>query len=108
MSDTPLHEISAAIGRLQGLQEAAERRYGADHQETTDHREEMRDGLAEIRNSLKPLLALKERVDRMEPAVDDWRATKQRGIGLIAAAGLGGGGIAAAIPALLKKIGWSG
>ena len=42
-----------------------------------------------------------KRLDKIEPHVEDWKRTKQRGIGLLFASGVGGAGILEAIKRII-------
>jgi hypothetical protein len=89
-----LDQISQAIGCLQESARAAQRTHDAIWSE-----------LKELRSELAPIVALKKDVDDMRPHVEDWRRTKQRGVGLLAAAGVGGGLLGQGLSALLRKLG---
>lgn len=92
-----LDEISRAIGALQ-----------ADVGEGIRQREVMSEKLDKISEQLGGLTMIKADVEEMKPHVEDWKRTKQRGIGLLTLAGVGGGTIATGLSSILKKIGWSG
>ena len=94
MIDGELNEISRAIGSLQEAARAAQRSHEAIWLE-----------LKEMRSELAVVVALKKDVDDMRPHVEDWRRTKQRGVGLLAAAGIGGGLLGQGVATLLRKIG---
>ncbi len=94
MTDGELNQISQAIGSLQESARAAQRSHDAMWLE-----------LKQMRSELVQIFALKKDVDDMKPHVDDWRRTKQRGVGLLAAAGISGGVIGQGLSTLLKKIG---
>lgn len=53
-----------------------------------------------IAPALEQVNANKRDIDDMKPHVDDWRKWKNRGIGLLAASGLGGAGIVEAFKRL--------
>ena len=89
-----LNQISQAIGGLQESARAVQRSHDAMWLE-----------LKQMRSELLQIFALKKDVDDMKPHVDDWRRTKQRGVGLLVAAGIGGGMLGQGFSALLKKIG---
>ncbi len=94
-----LNQISQAIGALQADANAAQR-----------HREAVWQELRTISEKLTVVPQLVADVTAMKPAVEDWKATKQRGLGYLACAGLAGSAITAALGyatgALLKKMGW--
>lgn len=96
-----INAISNALGRLQESAEAAERSRLAMWGEIKGFRGEQ----SEMRADLAQVLALKGRVDAMEPHVEDWKQTKQRGIGILAVVGLASGGVGAAVVAWLRKMG---
>jgi hypothetical protein len=89
-----LDQISQAIGGLQESACAAQRSHDAMWLE-----------LKQMRSELVQIFALKKDVDDMRPHVDDWRRTKQRGVGLLAAASIGGGLLGQGLSTLLEKIG---
>lgn len=103
-----INYISKTLGALEAGNAEMLRRLAASDGETVRHREWITGRLEEIGKKLASAEQLRKDVDDMKPAVDDWRAMKQRGIGVIAAAGIAGGGIAVAIGMLAKKLGWSG
>ena len=80
MTSGDLNAISQAIGGLQESARQAQRSHDA-----------MWSELKQMRGDLVEVLALKRDVAEMRPHVDDWRRTKQCGIGLLAMAGFGGG-----------------
>jgi hypothetical protein len=94
MTDGELNQISQAIG---GLQESA-------RQAQYSH-EALWAELKALRADLTGVLSLKRDINDMKPHVDDWRRTKQRGVGLLAAAGIAGGMLGQGLSTVLKKIG---
>jgi hypothetical protein len=94
MTGGELNQISQAIGSLQESARAAQRSHDAMWLE-----------LKQMRSELAPIVALKKDVDDMKPHVEDWRRTKQRGVGMLAAAGIGGGLLGQGLSALFRKIG---
>jgi Protein of unknown function (DUF1515) len=96
MTDGDLNAISQAIGGLQESAREAQRSHDA-----------MWSELKQMRGELVEVLALKRDVADMRPHVEDWRRTKQRGIGLLAMAGFGGGMLGQGVSTLLKKLGFT-
>lgn len=94
-----LNQISQAIGALQASETEASRQRSAMWRE-----------LRAINEKLPELGQLAADVAEMKPAVEDWKMTKQRGLGYLACAGLAGSAITATIGggtvALFKKWGW--
>lgn len=68
-----LNQISLAIGALQ-----------ADGEQARRHRDAIWKKLEGIEEKLGPLAVLANDVALMKPAVDDWRMTKQRALGILA------------------------
>jgi chromosome segregation ATPase len=76
---TELDQISAAIGRLQEAQESAERQ-----------RARIFEQLARIAEQTSEIPGLANRIEAMEPHVEDYRRLKQRGIGVLGVIAVGG------------------
>lgn len=92
-------EISAAIGRLEAkVDQGAEDRRAIGGKVDTLIEANLR--------SIARVDAVEKDVALMKPDVEDWRRSKQRGIGYLAGAGLAGGGLATGFHALLKKWGF--
>lgn len=89
-----LNDISLAIGALR-----------ADNSTGKRDRAAMLRAMHEMNKKLEPLPQLVKDVADMKLAVDDWKKTKQRGIGYLAAAGIAGGGASHGITWFLKKLG---
>lgn len=89
-----LNEISVAIGQLQADSATAK----LQHERTLRKLEEIGESIAKLAN-------LADDVAEMKPAVEDWTRTKQRGLGIIAGAGIAGAGASQGLPWLLKKLG---
>ena len=91
-----LHEVSEAIGELR-----IEVRVANEQRRETNQR------LAEVARQLEGLVSLTERVNRIEPLVDQHEAAAQRGKGMTATIGaIGGTGGAGVVGLIGKKLGW--
>lgn len=91
-----LHEVSEAIGELR-----------AEVRKANEQRAETNRRLADVAKQLEGLVSLTERVNRIEPLVDQHEAAAQRGKGVTAAIGaLGGTGGAGVVGVIGKKLGW--
>lgn len=102
-----LDEISLTLGKLLNGQEEAVRKQEAIFRNI----DEIKGAMSEIKGSVATVTAghtaLKVDVDEnVKPHIEDFKKTKQRGIGLMAGVGLGGGASGATIATLLGK--WIG
>lgn len=79
-------DLAQALGRVEGTLETIQNTIG------------------EIKETLAPLPVLINTVKRIEPMVDAHEKIKQRGVGYIIAAGVGGGGIGAIFRHTLERI----
>lgn len=86
-----LHEVSAAIGRLEAANEEALRQ-----------RERLWLELHAINAKLQCLPLLAERVKRMEPQVEAFARLRQRSLGAAAVVGVAAGALGAAAKLMLE------
>ena len=100
-----LDEISLTLGKLLQAQQ--------DHAKKTEGlfrvTEEIKEGQAEVKGSVATLTAAhnalkKEIDDDIKPQVEDYKKNKQRGIGILAALGVGSGGVGAALASIIPKL----
>lgn len=102
-----LHEISRRIGVLEAQAEEGGRQRGEIFKEL---RSQTRD-LGEIKAALEKLPDLVKRVESVEKSVAPLERMRQRGIGFLLAAGLGGGAAGASAVEwagkLIRKLGGS-
>lgn len=89
-----LSEIQRTLGRIESRQEAAD-----------NERTGMHALLQAFDYKLDCLPLLKDRMDKMEPHVEDWKRMKQRGIGIFGAVAVGGGVIGSYVGKLAALIG---
>lgn len=103
-----LDEISLTLGKLLNGQEEAVRKQEAIFRNI----DEIRGSMSEIKGAVSTVTvshnALKAEVDNsIKPHIDDYKNNKQRGLGLIAGVGIGGGAGGATLATYLSKW-WSG
>jgi hypothetical protein len=90
-----LDQISRAIGALEAKVDE-----GARQRDLINRKlDAVLAGQAELRGLAGEVAALK-------PHVEDWKRVKQRGLGYLAGAGIGGAGLATGFHAVLKKWGF--
>lgn len=103
-----LDEISLTLGKLLNGQEEAVRRLDGVFRNI----DEIKSAMSEVKGSVATVTAghtsLKTDVEtNIKPHIEDYKNNKQRGLGLMAGVGLGGGAGGAGLFAVLSKL-WSG
>lgn len=105
-ADGGLHAVSLAIGELRGQLNALEVERRREAAQAREDREKISDSLDRIHQDIQILKTHEPRIVKTEKSAEDWEKTKNRGIGYLAGAGLGGAGAFAGISAILKKWGF--
>lgn len=109
-----LGDIKGQIGKLEGVVEgrisAVEKQMG----DSWESRRRIYDELGQIKRSLNDIPLIKRDIEQLQssiendikPGVDDYKKLKARGWGVVAGAGLAGGGAVMGIQKVLAKFGF--
>lgn len=99
-----LHDISVAIGRVQASLEDGQRSREMLRQDIRGVAGKV-DALAhQLTETAAQITTLAERLDRVEPLVEDWSRAKQRAMGFLAGVTLLAGSAGAAATEIMKRV----
>jgi hypothetical protein len=99
-----LHDISVAIGRVQAALESGQRSQEYLRQEIHAAVGKIDAVTAQLVEVTAQIGTLAERLDRVEPLVEEWSETRQRAVGFLAGVTLLAGSAGAAATEILKKV----